>query len=81
TREFRLRIKKAFDQEHIEIPWPHLKLYYGQSDNELTTVCPACQQPQPPGGSYCVHCGAALTQGTPSEESVKGPDHQDVPRT
>jgi len=27
--EFRRRIKKVFDQEDIEIPWPHVKLYLG----------------------------------------------------
>lgn len=27
--ELRLRIKKAFDQEGIEIPWPHTKVYFG----------------------------------------------------
>ncbi|MFQ6122956.1 MAG: mechanosensitive ion channel family protein [Dehalococcoidales bacterium] len=27
--EFRRRIKKVFDQEGIEIPWPHVKLYLG----------------------------------------------------
>jgi moderate conductance mechanosensitive channel len=29
--ELRLRIKKAFDQEGIEIPWPHTKVYFGNS--------------------------------------------------
>lgn len=29
--ELRLRIKKAFDAEGIEIPWPHTKLYFGNS--------------------------------------------------
>lgn len=28
--ELRKRIKKAFDQEGIEIPWPHMKLYFGE---------------------------------------------------
>lgn len=28
--ELRLRLKKAFDAENIEIPWPHIKLYYGK---------------------------------------------------
>lgn len=28
--ELRLRLKKAFDQEGIEIPWPHVKLYFGE---------------------------------------------------
>jgi len=28
--ELRKRIKKAFDQEGIEIPWPHIKLYFGE---------------------------------------------------
>jgi moderate conductance mechanosensitive channel len=27
--ELRLRLKKAFDQEGIEIPWPHTKIYFG----------------------------------------------------
>lgn len=27
--EYRLRIKRAFDEAGIEIPWPHIKLYLG----------------------------------------------------
>ncbi len=27
--EYRLRIKRVFDEEGIEIPWPHMKLYLG----------------------------------------------------
>jgi moderate conductance mechanosensitive channel len=27
--ELRLRLKKAFDKEHIEIPWPHTKVFFG----------------------------------------------------
>jgi len=29
--ELRYRIKKAFDAEGIEIPWPHTKVYFGNS--------------------------------------------------
>ena len=29
--ELRLRIKKVFDAEGIEIPWPHTKVYFGSS--------------------------------------------------
>ncbi|HEY33641.1 MAG TPA: mechanosensitive ion channel family protein [Dehalococcoidia bacterium] len=29
--ELRLRMKKAFDSEGIEIPWPHTKVYFGNS--------------------------------------------------
>ena len=29
--ELRYRIKKAFDAEGIEIPWPHTKVYFGDS--------------------------------------------------
>ncbi|MBM3944961.1 MAG: mechanosensitive ion channel family protein, partial [SAR202 cluster bacterium] len=32
TGELRRRIKRRFDEEQIEIPWPHTKLYFG---NEL----------------------------------------------
>lgn len=31
TGEIRRRIKKAFDEEGIEIPWPHTKVYFGNS--------------------------------------------------
>ena len=30
--ELRLRLKKTFDREGVEIPWPHTKVYFG---NEL----------------------------------------------
>ena len=29
--ELRLRMKKAFDSEGIEIPWPHTKVYFGNA--------------------------------------------------
>ena len=29
--EIRKRVKKAFDEEGIEIPWPHTKVYFGNS--------------------------------------------------
>jgi small-conductance mechanosensitive channel len=31
TGELRLRLKKAFDEENIEIPWPHMKVYFGNA--------------------------------------------------
>jgi small conductance mechanosensitive channel len=31
TGELRKRIKKAFDDEDIEIPWPHTKVYFGNA--------------------------------------------------
>jgi small-conductance mechanosensitive channel len=31
TGELRKRIKNRFDQEGIEIPWPHSKVYFGES--------------------------------------------------
>lgn len=34
TGELRKRIKKTFDAEGIEIPWPHIKLYYGQNPGD-----------------------------------------------
>jgi len=33
--ELRKRVKKAFDEEGIEIPWPHIKMYFG--DRSLYT--------------------------------------------
>ena len=34
-REYRKRLKKAFDQKNIEIPFPHRTIYWGQEINSL----------------------------------------------
>jgi len=36
--ELRLRLKKAFDKNGIEIPYPHMKVYFGNSPAEEKTV-------------------------------------------
>lgn len=40
TGELRLRLKKAFDQEGIEIPWPHAKVYFGNSPLKIESSNP-----------------------------------------
>jgi small-conductance mechanosensitive channel len=60
--ELRLRLKKAFDAEGIEIPWPHLKVYFGESPASTGLVCKACSQPNLPGNKFCSHCGAKLSR-------------------
>lgn len=56
--EFRKRIKEAFDKEGIEIPWPHLKLYFG--DQPGHRLCPVCGEANPAGGKFCLNCGSML---------------------
>ncbi len=34
TGELRLRLKRAFDKEGIEIPWPHTKVYFGNKPGD-----------------------------------------------
>ena len=60
-RELRKRTKKAFDDEGIEIPWPHVKLYLGQSQTNKHLLCKACSQQNLPGSRFCSNCGASLT--------------------
>jgi len=60
--ELRLRLKKAFDEEGIEIPWPHVKLYFGESPTNELVVCKACSHPNLPGSKFCSGCGAPLGQ-------------------
>jgi moderate conductance mechanosensitive channel len=36
--ELRLRLKKAFDAEGIEIPWPHTKVYFGNSPSNAESL-------------------------------------------
>ena len=33
--ELRLRLKKAFDAENIEIPWPHTKVFFGNTPQDF----------------------------------------------
>ena len=35
TGELRKRLKERFDAEGIEIPWPHTKVYFGNTPNHL----------------------------------------------
>jgi len=62
TGELRKRIKKAFDEEGIEIPWPHIKLYFGQSQANEFVTCKACAHPNLPGSKFCSNCGTSLSQ-------------------
>ncbi|MQY55435.1 MAG: mechanosensitive ion channel [Dehalococcoidia bacterium] len=44
--ELRKRLKQAFDEEGIEIPWPHTKVYFGSPTPRAPTEAPA--PPIPP---------------------------------
>ena len=61
TGELRKRAKKAFDEEGIEIPWPHVKLYFGQSQPNKDLTCPACSHANLHGSKFCANCGASLS--------------------
>ncbi len=58
--ELRKRIKKAFDEEGIEIPWPHVKLYFGESGGANLT-CQACSHVNLPNSKFCSNCRASLS--------------------
>ncbi len=58
--ELRRRIKKVFDEEGIEIPWPHIKLYMGHEKGSSGLACPACGGINLPESQFCAHCGAKL---------------------
>jgi small conductance mechanosensitive channel len=58
--ELRLRIKNIFDTEGIEIPWPHMKVYFGDPHIAAGLPCPSCAHVNLPGGKFCAGCGAGL---------------------
>jgi small-conductance mechanosensitive channel len=60
TGELRKRLKKAFDDEGIEIPWPHVKLYFGDSQMGNIIICKACSRPNPGSSKFCSNCGSKL---------------------
>jgi len=59
--ELRRRIKRVFDEEGIEIPWPHVKLYLGDTEAGKGQTCKACSHTNFPGSRFCSHCGASLS--------------------
>jgi len=59
--ELRRRIKRVFDEQGIEIPWPHVKLYMGESQASGGLTCGSCSQVNLPGSKFCSHCGARLS--------------------
>lgn len=46
--ELRLRLKKAFDEENIEIPWPHTKVFFGNAPGEISSKEHVEQKPPSP---------------------------------
>ncbi|MDH5781225.1 MAG: mechanosensitive ion channel family protein [Dehalococcoidia bacterium] len=43
--ELRLRIKRTFDKEGIEIPWPHTKVYFGNTPPIIGEAQPMPEEP------------------------------------
>ncbi len=39
--EYRRRIKRVFDDEGVEIPWPHVKVYYGDTNSPVKEPPPS----------------------------------------
>ena len=60
TGELRKRLKKAFDEEGMEMPWAHLKLFFGESQKGNNLICKACSQPNLAGSKFCSSCGKKL---------------------
>jgi small-conductance mechanosensitive channel len=67
-REFRRRVKRAFDEEGVEIPWPHVKLYFGGQQGGAPVLCPACGWHNQAGSSYCSACGSPVTRAPGGEQ-------------
>ncbi|MBI2860105.1 MAG: mechanosensitive ion channel [Chloroflexi bacterium] len=63
TGELRKRLKKTFDLEGIEIPWPHRKLYFGDLPaGKEAVLCETCSQGNPNSNKFCSNCGAKIGQ-------------------
>ncbi|MFC1909757.1 mechanosensitive ion channel domain-containing protein [Chloroflexota bacterium] len=72
TGELKLRLKKAFDKAGIEIPWPHTKLFFGNSmPANMPLICKSCNHPNQAGSAFCAQCGASMAaegQDTPGKK-------------
>jgi small conductance mechanosensitive channel len=72
TGELRKRLKKAFDEVGIEIPWPRVKVFQGENKKEEYVECESCSFSNPKSNQFCGKCGAELqshTDDQPQSES------------
>jgi len=72
TGELRKRLKKAFDETGIEIPWQRVKVFQGENKKEEYIECKNCSFSNPKTNQFCGKCGAELqshTDGQPQPES------------
>ena len=46
TGELRLRLKRTFDKEGIEIPWPHTKVFFGNAIPRMEESQPISENPE-----------------------------------
>ncbi len=67
TGELRKRLKKAFDEVGIEIPWPHVKVFQGENKKEEYVECKNCSFSNPKTNQFCGSCGERL-QSQPEEQ-------------
>jgi small conductance mechanosensitive channel len=68
TGELRKRLKRAFDNEGIEIPWPHVKVFRGDDKKEDSVICGKCSFANPKSNQFCGRCGEKLAG--PGEEQA-----------
>ena len=60
--ELRLRLKRVFDEEGIEIPWPHMKVYFGEdlrlsAEERFTRRAESTGPGEEAGEILCGKCG------------------------
>ncbi len=60
--ELRLRLKRVFDEEGIEIPWPHMKVYFGEdlrlsAEERFTRRAGSTGPGGEAGKIFCGQCG------------------------
>jgi small conductance mechanosensitive channel len=60
--ELRLRLKRVFDEEGIEIPWPHMKVYFGEdlrlsAEERFTRRAGSTGPGEEAGRILCGKCG------------------------
>jgi small conductance mechanosensitive channel len=70
TGELRKRLKKAFDEEGIEIPWPHVKVFQGKDKKQDTIICKSCTFANPSSNKFCGSCGEKLQPDGEQKQSA-----------
>ena len=78
-REYRRRLKKAFDERGIELPFPHRTLYWGEASQPFRLRNESAPETNAPGARVSQPARPSQPGARPSDSGTRPPDSRGRP--